>query len=677
MRNNFTLKTTFLLILFFSVLSTFSQERTCGTEEYMQEKLQDPVFAEEYYQRQQEFQARLQEILANQEFQQRDGNATIIIPVAVHYPSANEADRACLVALAQNQIDILNADYTATNSDLSLWPSASAFYPSVTPTGLDVSFALATSNHPVGLDPELVEGEPCVTIGYNWGGGGDSDSNWSGYMNFVVRPIGGGILGYSPLGGSSAAGHTVVIDPSYFGSGSGCPGSGAVPTAPYNLGRTVTHELGHFFNLNHTFSGSCGSDDGIADTPNISNPNYGCPANGSVNGCVTGEKALTMNYMDYVNDACMYMFTLGQANVMNAYLTGILEPQFHDDVFGPVDPGFNISGSNVATCGDEAVFNLTYSQVGGFSENTVFTASGNPGGTSVVFSPNNLSSNGNFTMTVTGLSGVADGNYTITVTGTSASITDSNDFVLTIADQYCASVANTTYATSTTGVVFNTISNLNTGKPSGYSDYTGISTDVNRESAYDLSVYANSDGNYQIITYVWIDWNQNCSFDDAGEQYDLGTSANINNQLTVNSPYSITIPSDAVLGNTTMRITTKYTDPGANQFPTSCENGHDAEVEDYSLNILTSLSVGEVEFSNFALYPNPNNGEFSIRLTSISDKDINVDVFDIRGRKIFEQSYENTYEFSNSVKLNSVQPGIYLVKIEDGISSVTRKIVVE
>ena len=80
-------------------------------------------------------------------------------------------------------------------------------------------------------------------------------------------------------------------------------------------------------------------DDGVSDTPEISNPNYGCPSNGSVAGCVTGEKALTMNYMDYVDDACMFMFTEGQITVAEAYLDTI-EADFKSDVISLLSESF-------------------------------------------------------------------------------------------------------------------------------------------------------------------------------------------------------------------------------------------------------------------------------------------------------------------------------------------------
>ncbi|MDB9801317.1 M36 family metallopeptidase, partial [Flavobacteriaceae bacterium] len=144
----------------------------------------------------------------------------------------------------------------------------------------------------------------------------------------------------------------------------------------------------------------------------------------------------------------------------------------------------------------------------------------------------------------------------------------------------CASEGTTQYNTSTTRVIFNTIDNA-TGKPAGYSDYTNISTAVNRNTTYDLTVQVNTDGNYQTGTLVWIDWNQNCDFDDTGEQYNLGVTNNQNDGLTSLSPLSILIPSDASLGQTVMRVSTQY-----NAYPTSCLQNFDGEVEDYTLNVI-------------------------------------------------------------------------------------------
>jgi M6 family metalloprotease-like protein len=150
---------------------------------------------------------------------------------------------------------------------------------------------------------------------------------------------------------------------------------------------------------------------------------------------------------------------------------------------------------------------------------------------------------------------------------------------------YCASTGNTSYQTSTTLVNFNTMNNI-TAKPAAYSDYTALSTPVNKNSTYNLTVNINTDGYYTIHAWAWIDWNQDCDFLDIGEAYDLGTALNTTNGTTTLSPLSITIPPTALSGNTRMRVSSKY-----NNDPTSCETGFDGEVEDYTINIASSCTA--------------------------------------------------------------------------------------
>jgi hypothetical protein len=166
----------------------------------------------------------------------------------------------------------------------------------------------------------------------------------------------------------------------------------------------------------------------------------------------------------------------------------------------------------------------------------------------------------------------------------------------------CASQGTTQYNTSTTRVIFNTIDNA-TGKPAGYSDYTNISTDVNRNTTYDLTVQVNTDGNYQTGTLVWIDWNQNCDFDDTGEEYNLGVTTNQNDGLTSQSPLSILIPSDASIGQTTMRVSTEF---GA--YPSSCLQNFDGEVEDYTLNVISLISWTGTTSSDWSTTSNWSTG---------------------------------------------------------------------
>jgi Pregnancy-associated plasma protein-A/Secretion system C-terminal sorting domain len=349
-----------LLFCLLAIQFSFSQQRTCGVKEQMERIMSNPKSKKIYLEQQQKFQLELEK-LTNLEQQKSalSPATTIRIPVAVHYPSGSSAlpgVKTCLRNFAQQQVNILNADYNALNTDISNWAAASGFYPGTNIGNMDVEFVIATQNHPAGTG--LVNGDVAVTFGTDFLFGADEDLTWSGYMNLVVRNISGGILGYSPLGGLPNQGYTVVIDNNAFGSGSGC--AGFVPSAPYNLGRTLTHELGHFFNLDHTFevcdSGSCStSGDLICDTPPANQPYFNCVAPGTVSSGCGSVPQLTMNYMDYVEDSCMYMFTAGQASRMQAWYNTI-QSQFQTNVLANND--FNAISFSIYPNPSQGILNI-------------------------------------------------------------------------------------------------------------------------------------------------------------------------------------------------------------------------------------------------------------------------------------------------------------------------------
>lgn len=149
-----------------------------------------------------------------------------------------------------------------------------------------------------------------------------------------------------------------------------------------------------------------------------------------------------------------------------------------------------------------------------------------------------------------------------------------------IVPTYCDSFGNTTYDTSVTRVIFGSIDNVDAEVPkdAGYEDFTNISTDVVQGSTVDLTVHVNTDGNFVVHAFVWIDWNMNGDFDDPGESYDLG---DIQNESDGALPtISVTIPESMNFGTTRMRVSAQY-----NADPTSCLTGFDGEVEDYSVNV--------------------------------------------------------------------------------------------
>ncbi|NNC49431.1 MAG: zinc metalloprotease [Flaviramulus sp.] len=223
-----------------------------------------------------------------------DGLGTINIPVYVHVvlPNANDVSNSQI----QSQMSVLNDDFNSSNAN-QLPSGASNFVNDATVT--DVSFSLAgTFRHndntsSWGTNNAVKSAYPPIT----------PDT----HLNIWVCNIGGGILGYAQFpGGNSSTDGVVLLH-------SSLPGGSA---APYNEGRTATHEVGHYLNLRHIWGdGRCKRDDFVADTPPSDGANYGCPSYPTVN-CNTSD--MTMNYMDYTDDACMYMFTDGQRNRMRA-----------------------------------------------------------------------------------------------------------------------------------------------------------------------------------------------------------------------------------------------------------------------------------------------------------------------------------------------------------------------
>ena len=689
MNKNIITQTFTLVLAVFTSVNCFSQERSCGMVEHMNQQMQDPDFAREYEKNQEKFRDALEKNLRTNGSVSNRLNP-IIIPVAVHFPSGQESDRVCLEALAQNQIDILNADYSATNSDANLWNSASSNYPGVVHGAANIEFCIATLNHPtdfVGnpIDPDLVEGEPAVTIGYNFGNGGDSDSNWSGYMNFLVKNAGGGILGYSPLGGSIGAGQSVVISPSAFGSGSGC--TGYSPGSPYNLGRTVTHELGHFYNLNHTWgptNGGCNQDDGIADTPNISQPNYGCSTPGSISGCVNGENALTMSYMDYGNDNCLYMFSEGQTNVVDSYISGVLQSQFKPNTVAcNTGPDFILTATNgpINSCpslGEDAVFEFNFTALNGFNQNVTFSTTGQPAGSTITFSPASMNASGTFTMTVSGIENTEIGTYEIDVLGSSSFFIEQTTEV--VLNNNCTSLQCTP---------FDSDENLELAIPDGTGPDEYGSSLQNTILISDLGVINSLTVNVD-ITHTYIQDLQVALFHPDLETYAILWQRNCDDQDT----FEITFDDNGSEIDCTNLTTATFVPlqdlsifngmDSAGEWVIFIRDGYNNDIgvlNDWSLEICSEQPLSTPELSTnleqVSVYPNPNNGSFTVELQSITLNTVSIDIYDIRGRKIHKQAYTNNGNFKQVIELGNIESGLYLMTVSDGQRKTTKRIIVK
>ena len=278
-----------------------SARRACPSEEFRAELLKNDAAARQRYNN---IEAGIHDFITSGKVL---SDGTVDIPVVVNVLYKTSAENISDARIAE-QIAILNADFSGTNTDASKIPTE---FSGVKAGDTQVRFHLiktvrkATTKTKWGTNDAMKKSST---------GGIDATSPGS-YFNLWVVGNMGGILGYATFPESAGLWNDgVVIAAPYFGK------TGA--TAPYNLGRTATHEVGHYLNLRHIWGdASCGNDL-VADTPTQTGANYGKPAYPLYNTCSgTSRSVMFMNYMDYVDDAAMFMFSAGQKARTQSVLT--------------------------------------------------------------------------------------------------------------------------------------------------------------------------------------------------------------------------------------------------------------------------------------------------------------------------------------------------------------------
>lgn len=289
-------------------LSHFAQRPHCGTtERYLEALAENPALAE----KRKAIESFTQQWIAHHPVGQRQ---VISIPVVIHLlyraPYQNLSDSQLI-----SQVEVLNEDFRYLNIDKLRIPASFAGLA----TDCEIEFCLA-SQDPSGRPTTGIERKETqvanigATERYYKPDQGGLETWGSGYLNIWVCEIDPATLGFgSPPGLFPDHKDGVVIGHPYFGR------TGRLD-ATYNRGRTTTHEVGHFLNLQHLWGtwGGCSDDDGVNDTPNQEEPNYGCPS--AATSC--GGANMFMNFMDYTNDSCMHFFTAGQKDRMLAVLHG-------------------------------------------------------------------------------------------------------------------------------------------------------------------------------------------------------------------------------------------------------------------------------------------------------------------------------------------------------------------
>lgn len=466
-------------------------QRNCGTSHHHEQQLQqNPDFQNKHNQIEQFTQQIVSSGAINQQ------KSLINIPVVVHVVYNTTVQNISATQI-QSQIDILNKDFRKLNTDVGLTPSI--FSASV--ADCEINFCLASVDPNGNATTGIVRTSTAVTefidddkVMYTAQGG---DNAWpaSKYLNIWVCNLGNDLLGYAQLPGGPSATDGVVIKHSAFGS------TGTV-LSPFNKGRTATHEVGHWLNLMHIGGdafGGCGNDN-VSDTPpqkgglssngtgNDYGQNYGAPTHPLVrSGECSGTNAeMFMNYMDYTDDASMYMFTNGQKSRMQALF---------------VSGGFRYGIISSTGCGG------------------------------------------------------------------------------TVTPTFCSSGSTSTQYEWISNVNVGTINNTTTGSGS-YADYTALSTNLTKGTAYNIKLTpAYSGSAYSEYFNVYVDYNNDKDFADAGET--VYSSAATTAMVTG----TFTVPTTAITGVVRMRVIMSDS-----PITSSCGSYSYGETEDYSLNLVSATS---------------------------------------------------------------------------------------
>jgi hypothetical protein len=254
------------------------------------------------------------------------------IPVVVHVLYHTDQENIELSQI-ESQIAALNRDYRLRNTDQSEIPAPFRVF--ATDTLIEFGLAVRdpqdnptdgitrtrTSKVEFPYNPADRQATKKLDDMIKFEGFGKSAWPRDSYLNLWTCSLGGGLLGYAQFPGGAMATDGVVIRNRAFGSN-------GIAAPPYNLGRTAVHEVGHWLNLLHIWGdddGGCGKSDNVDDTPNQSGSNGSDVrmSNFPHISCNNGPNGdMFMNYMDYVDDDTMVMFSAGQLRRMNATLAG-------------------------------------------------------------------------------------------------------------------------------------------------------------------------------------------------------------------------------------------------------------------------------------------------------------------------------------------------------------------
>ncbi len=665
------------LLFSITILLLQAQRPHCMTYEKTQEmKAADPLYGEQLRIAKAQIDAYYNDP-AN--FSSRSG--IIILPVVFHvmhngesvgtFPNVSDAQLI-------SQITQLNKDYRKQNSDTNLvpgvWKEVAA--------DCEIEFCLASAD-PLGAATTGITRHSMGSSG-TWNESRKTATTWNRdkYLNIWIATIGGGTLGYTMFPGGPASNDGVVIDPEFVG----VAGSA---TAPFNKGRTASHEVGHWLGLDHTWGDdgtSCDGTDGIEDTPNSSGENYGCPTFPLTDACAAAAPGVMfMDFMDYTDDACMFMFSTGQKNKMLAVLNTVRSAIKTSNGCG-APASIVISGTIINAATSAPVSNASLVFEGASNVSTASDGSGNfsvsiKSGSYNVYAgkwgymTNRFSHDESYNISSAGLlipiqNGVYYDDFSINQAWVaSGSAASAGAWVLDYPIETRSTSGNTITQTGhslTTdfGSRCYVTGNGTFGGSAGATDVDG-GTAILTSPSMDLSTYADPYIQYNRWFYGGTSDNEKIKLNDGSTSVEIET-------ITFAGSENLWTPRmfrvrDFIVPTSNMTFSVEVTDAGT---ASTVEGALDKfMVKDSFQAGISNLN----EFESFNLYPNPTKESLNIVFQSNSQQIADLKIFNALGEIVFKKQLFAANE--NSINLSSFAAGVYSVELSDKDHIARRKLI--
>jgi hypothetical protein len=689
-------------------------QRTCATHEKTQELMQTvPGFAAHH----EEMKAYLRNTSQTHLFNKPNAPQVVVtIPVVFHVLYKN-ATQNISDAQILSQLAVLNADYRKLNTDFnSVVPSA------FRPLGADmeITFCLATRTPTGAVTTGITRKSVASSFSFDnnyYAASGQPAWDPTKYLNiWVGKFTDNSLLGFAYLPDSAGANYDgLCISYTAFGT----TGTAA---APFNKGRTATHEIGHYFGLDHPWGAddsncnTTANSDGVADTPATNNPYYNCPTFPSnTNACnTTANGSMFMNYMDYVNDACMYMFTLNQSTRMQTAMANGTYRKF-----------LGTHGlCNTAPVPPTAAFTIPASGCVGNAVTAVNSSSGSPSPTYLwSSSPSTGVTFSSTTATAPTITFANTGNYTVTlVASSSAGSPSTSTKVITINN--CVLSQCDTLVNPGDQLVNYTIPSANGGGyvagNNGYSDkikaeyHTQAGISGNRVTGVITYFYKNGNngtGGSNTGTLSIELYNGNNTSGPAGaavksESVTLGTinTNGVQNQTilayshTFATPYTLTaneffagikLPTtsgdtavvymmDTLNGPATNTAWEYWSSNAWYAFSNASAWGGNSTLGIFPIVCPASVGLAASELnSQISIFPNPSSGIINLAFALKNQSNVKIEVTNMLGQTVYSETDNNVSAETKTIRLNDAAKGVYLITVSTASEKLIRKVVIE